>query len=68
MLIIKANRVERHLIKKSNKNYKVIDELCYKSKNVYNYANYIVRQEFINNNNWIRYDNLTKYNGNSIRN
>lgn len=60
MLIIKVNRVEQHLIKKSNNNYKTIDELCYKSKNVYNYANYIVRQEFINNNNWIRYNKLAE--------
>ena len=60
MLIIKANRVEQHFIKKSNKNYKLIDELCYKSKNIYNYANYIVRQEFINNNRWIRYGKLAE--------
>lgn len=48
------------MIKKSNENYKLIDELCYKSKNIYNYANYIVRQEFINNNNWIRYGKLAE--------
>ena len=59
-MVIKANRVEQHFIKKSNKNYKLIDELCYKSKNIYNYANYIVRQEFINNNRWIRYGKLAE--------
>ncbi|OXB94913.1 RNA-guided endonuclease InsQ/TnpB family protein [Parageobacillus galactosidasius] len=36
------------------------DDLCFKSKNLYNYANYIVRQEFINNNEWIRYNSLDK--------
>jgi putative transposase len=55
---IKVNRVERHYISKFNKNYKLIDELCYKSKNIYNYANYLIRQEFINNNKWIRYNEL----------
>lgn len=39
--------------------WKVIDDLCYKSKNVYNYANYVIRQEFINTGKWIRYKNLT---------
>lgn len=36
----------------------MIDDYCLKSKNLYNYANYIVRQEFINNDNWIRYNQL----------
>jgi len=40
--------------------YKTIDELSFKSKNVYNYGNYIIRQEFINNGNWIRYRDLSK--------
>jgi len=55
---VKVNRVEQHLIKKSDGIYKIIDDLCFKSKNVYNYANYIVRQEFIKNNRWIRYNEL----------
>lgn len=37
---------------------KFIDEYCFKSKNLYNYANYIIRQEFIKNNRWIRYNEL----------
>ena len=36
----------------------MIDEYCFRSKNLYNYANYIIRQEFINNNNWIKYNQL----------
>lgn len=44
---MKVNRVEQHRIKKSHKFFPVIDELCWKSKNMYNYGNYIVRQEFI---------------------
>ena len=33
-------------------------EFCHKSKNLYNHANYIIRQEFISNNRWIRYKEL----------
>ena len=40
--------VEQHIIKKSNKYFNICNELCIKSKNLYNYANYIIRQEFIN--------------------
>ena len=35
-------RVERHIIIKS----KEIDKLCFLSKNLYNYTNYILRQTF----------------------
>lgn len=54
------NRVEKHIIKPNNKHYNLLDEFCFKSKNLYNYANYIVRQEFINNGKWIRYNELDK--------
>ena len=54
------NRVEKHIIKSNNKYYNLLDEFCFKSKNLYNYANYIIRQEFVNNGNWIRYDELDK--------
>lgn len=40
-------RVERHIITKENQNYKQIDYLCFMSKNLYNYTNYILRQSFI---------------------
>ena len=57
---LKVNRVEQHIIKKSNPIYQTIDDYCYKSKNLYNYANYIIRQEFINNGKWIRHHALDK--------
>ena len=38
--------VERHIIKSSNKYWKEIDELAFKSKNLYNLANYHCRQRF----------------------
>lgn len=54
------NRIEKHIIKLNNKYYNLLDEFCFKSKNLYNYANYIIRQEFINNGKWIRYNELDK--------
>ena len=42
-------RVERHIIKPSDKRFNAIKEICHKSKNLYNYANYIIRQDFIAN-------------------
>ena len=44
---MKASRVEQHRIKKSNKLFPIIDSMCWKSKNLYNYGNYIIRQKFI---------------------
>jgi putative transposase len=38
---------ERHIINKTNPYYEECDRICLLSKNLYNYANYIVRQEFI---------------------
>jgi putative transposase len=39
--------VEQHNIKEGHKCFNICSELCIKSKNLYNFANYIVRQEFI---------------------
>ena len=58
--MIKINRVEKHIIKSNNRYYNLLDEFCYKSKNLYNYANYIIKQEFINNGKWLRYNDLDK--------
>ena len=44
---IKVNRVEQHLRSKNDKLYKLIDEYCFLSKNLYNYSNYMIRQVFI---------------------
>lgn len=43
---MEVKRVEKHIINKNDDFYNVIDELCFKSRSLYNYANYIVRQEF----------------------
>lgn len=55
-----VNRVETQLIKKSNPIWSVIDKYSFRAKNMYNFANYIVRQEFINNGKWIRAYDLQK--------
>lgn len=40
------SRVERHVIKRADKNYSKIKELCHRCKNLYNYCNYILRHSF----------------------
>lgn len=42
-------RVERHVVTKNDQNYDAIDQLCFMSKNLYNYTNYLLRQAFFNN-------------------
>lgn len=58
MIQLKVQRCEQHNIKYNSEFYNLIDDYCLRSKNLYNYANYIIRQEFIANNNWIRYNKL----------
>ena len=38
------SRVERHVIKRADKNYSQIKDICHRCKNLYNYTNYILRQ------------------------
>ena len=56
----KAVRVEKHVINIRHDMYHVVDDYCLKSKNLYNAANYLVRQEFINNNKYIGYPDSSK--------
>ena len=48
------------MISKSHPMYKMADELCFKSKNIYNYANFMIRQEFIKNHKYIKYPDTSK--------
>lgn len=50
--------VERHIISKHHKYYGICDNLAFKSKNLYNYALYLIRQEYINNNKYLPYARL----------
>ena len=45
---MKVNRVEQHQINKKHPIWKLVDKKCFQAKNLYNYANYIIRQKFIN--------------------
>lgn len=51
---------EKHVIKKNHKFFKALDDLAFKSKNLYNYANYIIRQEFITNQKYLNYNAIEK--------
>lgn len=42
-----VQRVERHIIHESDAQFKALDEAAFRSKDLYNAANYIVRQRFI---------------------
>ena len=53
-----VTRVEKHILYQNNEYYSMLDNFCLKAKNLYNHANYLVRQEFVNNGNWIRYQEL----------
>lgn len=55
-----VQRTETHNIKPGSDFHKFIDDYCFKSKNLYNYANYVIRQEFINNKKWIQHYDLCK--------
>lgn len=47
---MKVQRVEQQFIKKTHPLYEIVDKHCFYSKNVYNQANYLMRQSFINEN------------------
>ena len=47
--------VEQQIIRPSHQKYKTIDEMCSHSKDLYNYANYLIRQSFIINDEYISY-------------
>ena len=55
-----TQRVEKHIIKKNHLYYNMLDDFCFKSKNLYNHANYLIRQEFCKTGKWLRYRELDK--------
>lgn len=55
--------VEQHIIKKNDERHKILDEVCFKSKNLYNAALYEIRQHFFNTKqflNWFSIDKMFK--------
>jgi len=59
-LKIIVKRVERIQVNRNHELWNYCDKMCFAAKNLYNYANYITRQEFIKNNKWVRYKELRK--------
>ena len=47
---MKTTRTEQQFIKKNHPIYEIVDRHCFYSKNVYNQANYLIRQAFIKEN------------------
>ena len=52
--------VEQHVIRRSDPRYKVIDGAAFKSKNLYNAANYEYRQAFIHQGKYLTYNEVQK--------
>jgi IS605 OrfB family transposase len=52
--------VINRIVKSSNIYFKEIDDLCFASKNLYNSANYLIRQEYINNKKYLNYYEIYK--------
>ncbi|SET11942.1 hypothetical protein [Anaerobranca gottschalkii] len=57
---MKVNRVEKHIIYPKNSYYPILDEYCFKSKNLYNFANYQIRQKFCKEGKYISYKQMDK--------
>lgn len=57
---MKITRIERHEINKNHPMFNICNDYCLLSKNLYNHTNYVVRQEFINNNKFLTYHDTRK--------
>ena len=51
---------ERHIIKSTSHRFAQIDELAFKSKNLYNAANYVIRQSFIYGWGYVNYNEMNR--------
>ena len=52
--------VEKHIIDQNHWLYKQLDNLCFLSKNLFNYANYLIRQKFILRGEYLDYYKIQK--------
>jgi putative transposase len=59
-IVTTMQRVERHIIDRHDPRWSAIDAACFLSKNLYNAANYIVRQTYLFNQRYIPYAQLDK--------
>ena len=53
-------QVEIHHIKRGERHFEEIDELCFKSKNLFNFALYTVRQHFFETGEYLNYYSVDK--------
>ena len=51
---------ERHIIKSTEHRFAQIDELAFKSKNLYNAANYVIRQSFLYGWGYVNYNEMNR--------
>jgi putative transposase len=50
--------VEQHVIKRTDSRYQAIDEASFASENLYNAANYVIRQSFIHEGKYLCYEEM----------
>ena len=58
--MVVIQQVEKHMIKKSHPYYTMFCEYTHLAKNLYNHANYLVRNEFAETGKWLWYQDLDK--------
>ena len=58
--MIEMQLVEKHIIDRYDPRFRVIDEACWLSKNLYNRANYLLRQNFFAGKGYIAYTRMAK--------
>lgn len=60
IMMTKIKRIETHRIKPDHKSYQTLVRLSHLSNNLYNQANFIIRQNFIHNNHYLNYYAMDK--------
>ena len=58
--MIITQQVEKHVIKKGHPYYSMFCDYTHLAKNLYNHANFLVRNEFLNEGKWLRNHDLEK--------
>lgn len=58
MINMIVHRIEQQIIRKSHPLWNTIDKMCFNAKNLYNYANYIIRQEYLKSKTYIPYKKM----------
>ena len=53
-------RTEKHLLSPSSPFFSIFLDFCHKSKNLYNYATYKIRDKYSKEGKWLRYQDLDK--------